>query len=764
MAAKRWVKVFCPPADQAKLGESFELVESYDGFALLAVKPVDVAELSRSFPTEDITNRFKIRLGSRTIDTSKPRYTEQGGVRPHSAYRGVRKLSRGIHHHIVQFVGPIKKPWLTKVKRLGATLKSPCADFAYIVAADERTLKGIVALPFVRWVGHLSHRDRVEAALVRDGATLPRTKHLPNTCVAEFFTAADLKKALPQIKKLGLKVVHSDLKGRVVTIQLPQSTTQRRTKIEQISAIHGMMALRRRSLKRISNDVATELMEATEALSPTIDLSGDGETVAICDTGLDTGDVDQMHPDFDGRVVAIRSYPIQPSMAPWINNPGGNDGAADKDSGHGTHVAGSVLGSGNGSENLAGYPHVIRGLAHRASLVFQGVEQEVDWKDFADELEYGRFLLAGIPDDLTSLFTYAYNKGARIHSNSWGGGDPGEYDQQCRQLDDFVWNHKDFCVLVAAGNDGTDGDGDGKINLMSVTSPATAKNCITIGGSESLRPGFNTETYGGWWPSDYPVAPYRNGPMADDQNQVVAFSSRGPTKDGRVKPDVLAPGTFILSTRSRKLAPNNKAWAAFPHSDLYFFMGGTSMATPLAAGMVALLRQHLRRDVGIAHPSAAILKATMICSARKLSGHSSASQVMDNHQGFGAAKLDTIVASDGPAVVLFVDEPSGLETGEVDEIPVDVHSSQVPLRIVLAYSDYPGSALVNDLNLLMVSPNGTTHVANQSGGLLQLDSVNNVEVIQIASPRTGRWTARIVGSNVPHGPQDYAVVCRGHVS
>jgi len=114
--------------------------------------------------------------------------------------------------------------------------------------------------------------------------------------------------------------------------------------------------------------------------------------------------------------------------------------------------------------------------------------------------------------------------------------------------------------------------------------------------------------------------------------------------------------------------------------------------------------------------------------------------------------------------VLFVDEPSGLETGEVDEIPVDVHSSQVPLRIVLAYSDYPGSALVNDLNLLMVSPNGTTHVANQSGGLLQLDSVNNVEVIQIASPRTGRWTARIVGSNVPHGPQDYAVVCRGHVS
>jgi len=97
------------------------------------------------------------------------------------------------------------------------------------------------------------------------------------------------------------------------------------------------------------------------------------------------------------------------------------------------------------------------------------------------------YLLAGIPADLAVLLQDAYTRGARIHSNSWGGGDPGAYDAQCEQLDRFVWQHKDMCVLFAAGNDGTDKDGDGVINPMSVTSPGTAKNCITVGASENDR-------------------------------------------------------------------------------------------------------------------------------------------------------------------------------------------------------------------------------------------------------------------------------------
>lgn len=89
-------------------------------------------------------------------------------------------------------------------------------------------------------------------------------------------------------------------------------------------------------------------------------------------------------------------------------------------------------------------------------------------------------------------------------------------------------------MLVAAGNDGSDKDGDGAINPMSVTSPATAKNCICVGACENERPNFDASHYGDWWPDDYPVAPYNSDPMADNPDEIVAFSSRGPTEDGRI--------------------------------------------------------------------------------------------------------------------------------------------------------------------------------------------------------------------------------------
>jgi hypothetical protein len=666
----------------------------------------------------------------------------------------------------VQFVGPIKSAWLKAVRKAGGTPRAPYENFAYVVRATDRQRAEIAALPFVRWVGHLPHRARLAPGLAvpvkgRARAGLPRTRKRPGVFTVEFFGPEDLSAGVPAVRKLGFKVLSSDPKARVAIVESAAASSR---KLERLSAVHGVRAIRERSLKRPSNNVAAGIMGTARSLAThSLGLSGKGETIAVCDTGLDTGEPTGIHPDFAGRVAWIKSYPITPDFNAYIKNPGGNDGAADFDSGHGTHVAGSVLGSGAASQGLAGTGGPIRGLAHAARLVFQAVEQELQWKNPADAQYYGRYLLAGIPADLGTLFADAYRKGARIHSNSWGGGDPGEYDEQSEQLDRFVWKRRTFCVLVAAGNDGTDADGDGKINPMSVTSPATAKNCITVGACENRRPGFNSETYGKWWPRDYPVAPYRNDPMANDSAQVVAFSSRGPTRDGRSKPDVVAPGTFILSTRSTQIAANNQAWAAFPPSKLYFHMGGTSMATPLAAGAVGLIREYLRRHKRVRSPSAALLKATLILGAQRLAGYAAAEAVLDGQQGFGRVDVDAVLAPARPATTAIRDVKPGLRTGDLRRYALKVKSNQAGLRVVLAYSDYPGPALVNNLNLIVTDPNGVRHVGNQDGASLTMDASNNVEVVQVRRPVAGDWTIEVVGSNVPQGPQPFALVWQAHL-
>ena len=96
-------------------------------------------------------------------------------------------------------------------------------------------------------------------------------------------------------------------------------------------------------------------------------------------------------------------------------------------------------------------------------------------------------------------------------------------------------------------------------------------------------------------------------------------------------------------------------------------------------------------------------------------------------------------------------------------LTINVKSSAVPLRIVLAYSDFPGPALVNNLNLIATAPNGTKLVGNQrSGGSSALDTKNNVEAIHVPTPTIGTWRIDIVASNVAQGPQDFALVTLAH--
>jgi hypothetical protein len=168
--------------------------------------------------------------------------------------------------------------------------------------------------------------------------------------------------------------------------------------------------------------------------------------------------------------------------------------------------------------------------------------------------------------------------------------------------------------------------------------------------------------------------------------------------------------------------------------------------------------------VGYESPSAALIKAVLIGGATKLRGTSSASHTHDNDQGYGLVNLDAVVAPQARTSVYFYDDDAGLETGQVDDFEITVRSSDAPLRVATAYSDYPGPRLVNNLNLILVSPNGRYYVGNAAwGAALALDNVNNSEVVHIANPLPGKWTMRVVASNVPNGPQPYAFMLSGDV-
>ncbi len=188
---------------------------------------------------------------------------------------------------------------------------------------------------------------------------------------------------------------------------------------------------------RLLNDAAGGIMGAPSAHS--FGLLGAKQTIAIADTGLDSGNESTLKLDFRGRL--LRAYGL------------GRPGVWSDTDGHGTHVAGSALGNGASSGGL------LAGVAPQAEIVFQSL------LDDAGGLR--------VPFNLYTLFEQPYADGARIHTNSWGyAGTAGAYTSASQDADRFAWDHPDMLILFAAGNEGADQNRDGVIDTGSVIAPA----------------------------------------------------------------------------------------------------------------------------------------------------------------------------------------------------------------------------------------------------------------------------------------------------
>ncbi len=313
-----------------------------------------------------------------------------------------------------------------------------------------------------------------------------------------------------------------------------------------------------------------------------------------------------------------------------------------------------------------------------------------------------------------------FDVGARVHTNSWGSDVFGEYTASSQEADQFAWDNKDFLILFSAGNEGVDSDGDGVIDLHSLGSPATAKNVLTVGASENDNQG------GGAWSDWYaPVAPVSPDLRSDNVDGLSAFSSRGPTDDGRTKPDIVAPGTFVNSVCSTQTTGGCAAD--------YVLFAGTSMSTPLTAGAAAVARQVYSSTLGYA-PSAAMLKSMLANGATDMHpgqyGTGATQEIPSTrptHQaGWGRVDLEDSLFESGSRVIRWWDISSlsaasssyqPLSTAGTATYTLEVRSSATPLAATLAWTDYPGSlpaagGLVNDLDLLLTGPAGTYYANN----------------------------------------------------
>ncbi|KAH7159338.1 peptidase S8/S53 domain-containing protein [Fusarium sp. MPI-SDFR-AT-0072] len=217
------------------------------------------------------------------------------------------------------------------------------------------------------------------------------------------------------------------------------------------------------------------------------------------------------------------------------------------------------------------------------------------------------------------------------------------------------------------------------------------------------------------------------GAVEGNPNNISYFSSLGPTLDGRIKPDIVAPGTMILSAKSRDARPSDRFGRSTDPA--WMFDSGTSMAAPLVAGCVAVLREALQKD-GVTSPSAALLKAMLV------NGAVNTGQKIEA-QGFGRVDLANSVILKG------ITTNKGFLEGELLDDDGDVgftktltlgdllmpdgpDSTEVTLKVTMVYTDLPGAALQNDLNLRVA-------VGNQPGRFGNLgdkpDEVNNVEQV-----------------------------------
>ncbi len=658
-----------------------------------------------------------IRLRHGIIDTSQP-------DRPAAAAQPAAGAQAASGLYLVQFRDHLQPAWRAALAARRIELLQYVPDDAFVARLDGVSLPELRALPFVRWVGeykpeHKLH-GRVRAALA--GAQ-PAT-HALTVLLSPLATPEEIARARGAFQAIHQQARHRFgivLRG-VVPSRFLQSLAESPA-VLWIEPTPNMKLVDEISSKIVGGDCGGHAT-CTQQLG----FDGAGVRVAVADSGLDTGRTNDMHPDLAGRVAAFFYY--------------GNLTDASDEHSHGTHVAGIVAGNaatGEADESGALYG---LGVAPGATIIAQRIF------DGAGSYE--------APPSFEVLTHDAVRAGADIGNNSWGDETQGRYDVSAAEFDALVRDadfetpeDQQYFLEFSAGNAGP--------AVQSIYSPAVAKNVLATGASQNNR--------------------FDLGLWDQGQEAMADFSSRGPAEDGRIKPDVVAPGTWIASLLSQVADENN---VLFPISPYYMFQNGTSFAGPHVSGAAAVFVQYYVDTYAIGKPSPALIKAALISAAVDMEDEAGTPPAPNMDEGWGRVDLTEIIGSVRSHD--FIDQTNLLATGQTYERQIIISSIDQPFKVTLAYTDYPGfpavlPVLVNDLDLEVIAPDGRIYRGNQFDlgesvpDAPAYDNLNNVECVRISAPFAGEYLVRVTARNVaqdsrldtPAPDQDFALVISGDI-
>jgi subtilisin-like proprotein convertase family protein len=677
---------------------------------------------------------------------------------------------------LIQFVGPPKEAWLERLRQTGARILTYQAENAYVVHARGAAVDRLAALqgghPAVRAVSVLTAADKLEDRSSGSGVFAITTA-----------TGTAGEEARDQAAALAGPAAAAPLTVGALRTEYRALSSSEVAELARDPGVVAVEAYHEPELldERAAQIVAGNLNGSFQPTAPTyLDWVVDPSRIPnentfdfaidVTDEGLDNGALLTAHPDF--REHGAGSITRVSYLANYTTDSNGRDCG-----GHGTNVASiaagyNIVSSAPEYEDSSNYNHGL-GVAPFARI---GASKIFECDGGTSE--------TWTPGGVAAA---AYTGGARISNNSWGTkGEPtdrvwGEYTPQSAAYDQLVRDarpgggadagNQQMVEIFAAGNDGDDWPGDINEGYGTISTEGSAKNVITVGASESVRDS-GTDGCG-----------VTNG-QANSARDIINFSSRGPTDDGRLKPDLVAPGTHITGAAPQHAGYHGDEMCNkfFTGTTRYSLVSGTSQAVPQVSGAAALVRHWYRRTQtgNTADPSPALTKALLVNTATDLNGGqdgkgSTIAAGPNSDQGWGRVNLGNTFDSTARE---FRDQvPADLlsASGESRVRSYSVPDPSRPVKVTLAWTDAPGptngNPVVNNLDLV-VDAGGRTYKGNVFAGALSrtggtADPRNNVESVYLPAGAVTRLgvTVRattIAGNGVPgvgdFTDQDYALV------